>query len=208
MPDGLISFFKVSRWLHVYCSTALFALLIFFSVTGIFLNHSWYHQSANTEIDTELEISDQQFLSWNLAVGEDWAPDTTAIVQYSRQAFGLPAPSSMDIDADFGELIIEYLIPAGFATVIVDANAQLMWLEIEKGSAVGILNDLHKGRYSGQVWSWVIDLSAGLMCLFAITGLIILFHGKKYQKAGVISALLGLVTPVLIYFLFVPTVSV
>lgn len=198
--------FKVSRWLHVYCSTSLFALLIFFCITGITLNHRWYDQAGNIENYQESGITHAQYESWNLKLGKEWQPDTTAIIADLQSEYGLKSPTSMDLDADLGELIIEYRVPAGFATVIIDAGMELLIIETESGSTLGILNDLHKGRHSGTVWFWIIDISAVLMVIFSITGIIILFQGKKYRQAGLISAIAGLLTPFAIYFLFVPSV--
>lgn len=204
--------FKVSRWLHVYSSTALFALLIFFCITGIWLNHRWYDEENYSQQYVEYELSDEMYLGWDLLLDTSteeqiWTPDTTAIAEYLRQEQGLKQPSSMDIDADLGELAIEYKVPAGFASVLIISEEQLMTIETETGSTVGILNDLHKGRNSGSVWYWVIDLSAALIFIFAITGMIILFQGKKYRREGLLSALAGVVTPLIIYFLFVPSIG-
>lgn len=198
---------KASRWLHIYCSTALFALLIFFCITGIWLNHRWYDQDNYQQQYAEHEITDELHLAWGLPVQEHWAPDTTAITRYLGDGYGLKGPASMDIDQDLNELVIEYKVPAGFASVMIIGEERLIIIETETGSAVGILNDLHKGRNSGSVWSWLIDLCAALMMLFAITGMIILFQGKKYRREGMISALAGILTPLILYFLFVPSIG-
>lgn len=197
--------FKWSRWLHVYCSTALFGLLVFFSITGIFLNHVWYDSDSNKTSTEEITISEKQIEQWLLRKqDDDWNPDTKQIVDYLKQQFGLPTPSSIDLDAELGELVFEFQLPAGFATALFIGDEASFSFESEKGSLVGIMNDLHKGRHSGKVWGWLIDISAGLMVLFGITGMIILFQGKKFKVGGTISFVLGLVSPVLIYFLFVP----
>jgi hypothetical protein len=39
-------FAKASRWLHIYVSMFSFVVVLFFSVTGITLNHAEYFQSS------------------------------------------------------------------------------------------------------------------------------------------------------------------
>lgn len=197
--------FKWSRWLHVYCSTALFGLLVFFSITGIFLNHVWYGSDSNKTSSEQIIISDEQLSKWSLHESQNWSPDTKQISEFLKQQYGLPTPSSIDLDAELGELIFEFQIPAGFATALFNRGDSNFSLESEKGSLVGIMNDLHKGRHSGKVWGWLIDISAGLMVLFGLTGMIILFQGKKFKVGGIVTFVLGLVSPLLIYFVYVPS---
>lgn len=193
--------------MHVYCSTFLFTLLVFFSISGIFLNHRWYDQTRNKENFSEQPISIDQIEKWRLRSDEEWNPDTTLISEFLAKNYSFGPPNSIELDADSGEIIFEYKVPAGYAVVIIDTQIELLSLEIQEGSTIGVLNDLHKGRNSGLVWSWVIDISAGLMCLFAITGVIILFQGKKYKMPGLISVAAGILTPLILYLVFVPKVG-
>jgi hypothetical protein len=200
-------FFKTVRWLHVYVSTALFTLLVFFSATGITLNNGWYHPGGNVEQSTELELNDKQLSLWRLGEAEPWEPDLNAVQEYVRAEFGLTQPSSFDLDSEMREVFIEYHVPAGGASVMLSADEKHLIIEFEKGSLLGILNDLHKGRHSGLAWKWLIDISAVFMLVFAASGLILLFQGKKYKKPGVIATLLGTVSPIVFYLLLVPTIG-
>jgi hypothetical protein len=44
------------------------------------------------------------------------------------------------------------------------------------------LNDLHKGRNSGGLWSFIIDLSAFLMIVFSITGLLLALAQRRINR--------------------------
>ncbi len=198
--------FKVARWLHVYLSTLLMVLLIFFCITGITLNHKWYDTKGNTDSMHSEPLTDALIEEWGLGA-DDWAPDLTRMSRDLSARYRLPEPGSIDLDAEMREVIFEYRVPAGFASIFVLAEDQLIEVEMERGSLLGILNDLHKGRHSGTVWFWLIDVSAVVMMLFAFAGLIILYQGKKYRRDGNIAMLVGLLIPVLIYFLCVPAVG-
>ena len=41
-------------------------------------------------------------------------------------------------------------------------------LTIVRQGAVGVLNDLHRGRDSGAAWAWVVDLSGAFLTLIAL----------------------------------------
>ena len=68
----------------------------------------------------------------------------------------------------------------------------------------GVLNDLHKGRDTGKAWAWVIDISAVLMVIVSLTGLMMLFFLKKKRVAGILLVLAGGLLSYLLYALFVP----
>ena len=217
--------FSFSRLLHVYLSTFLLSLLVLFSITGITLNHRWYDSQNNQESLIERSLTSLQIEDWLLVSSEqnlqsnknnqsnrnnqsiNWEPDLTRITRDLRQEFHLPIPASVELESEFQEVILDFKVPAGFATFTLSFIDKRLVLEQEKGSVIGILNDLHKGRHSGVGWSWVLDVSAVLIVVFSITGFIILFQGKKHRKGGVVSFALGTLTPYLIYLFLVPIIG-
>ena len=67
-----------------------------------------------------------------------------------------------------------------------------------------MINDLHKGRDTGAAWSIVIDVSAVLMILASLTGLILLFYIKRRRTSGLVTAIVGTVVVVVIVYCLVP----
>ncbi len=200
MPRKL---FHWARLLHIYTSTALFALLVFFCLTGIFLNHPKMFSGQAEDGSRTLELP-------SVIVSElqrDSALNTQLLEDWIQKKFSTPTASAIEYDREMGEIILDYSLPAGYAqaTVIVD-DAEIIF-DFRTGNSLSIWNDLHKGRHSGRAWSWLIDISAALMIFFALTGFVILFQGKKHRKEGLILAGFGLFTPLIIYFLFVPQIS-
>ena len=70
--------------------------------------------------------------------------------------------------------------------------------------AVAIINDLHKGRDTGPLWSWVIDLSAALMVFVSITGIVLIFYLKRKRMSGIITAVAGTILFAAAYIWMVP----
>jgi len=192
--------FLITRWLHIYLSTALFSLLIFFCFTGITLNHSaWFSEQGNPQkINFKLPSSLQaQFLT------ENELP-LNRLKQHIDIITSLDKPRSIDVDIDVGEITLDYPIPAGYVFVTVFVDSGIIEVEHKSAGIFTLMNDLHKGRYSGKYWSWVIDISAFIMLLFSITGLIILLQNAKHRKWAIAFVFLGSLAPWFIYLLWVP----
>jgi hypothetical protein len=68
---------------------------------------------------------------------------------------------------------------------------------------VGLINDLHKGRDTGPAWSLFIDVSAILLALVSLTGMILLLFLKRRRSSGLVIAALGLVLAWLVYIIWI-----
>lgn len=198
--------YSFCRLLHIYISTALFSLLIFFCVSGLLLNHlSWIADDEKTSGMSEgkLPTTVTQVLHRDLTA----VNAIVAIQPYITEQYQLTDLAKFDWDKDTGELILDYPVPAGYALVIVDTVTFQYVVEYQQANLLSILNDLHKGRHSGKAWSFIIDLSAILICLFSFTGLVILFQNKKKRYLGAWCTVFGTLTPVVIYLFFVPRLT-
>ena len=194
-------FYQFCRWLHIYSSTALFAILILFCVSGLILNHvDWL---ANDKTNGELKQPLPNVIAEQLQSHPEQA--ATVLTTYLNQQFNLPQPKS--IERDQGDILLDYPLPAGFAYVVVTPKENSLILEYQIGGFWSVIGDLHKGRYTGGIWAWVIDLSAILICLFGITGIIILIQNRKKRRSGMWSTIIGILTPWAIYLLFIPRLS-
>ncbi len=192
--------FSISRWLHIYISTALFSLLLFFSITGITLNHAEWAGTGSPVIESELKLAPallarlQQQDTAAIADLQSWLESNT----------GLAQPRSLDSHWELGEINFDYPLPAGYVFITVFIEDGIALIESKNGSLIGLLNDLHKGRHTGRAWVLLIDISALLICIFAVTGLIILLQHKHYRSAGLIAAVSGTLVPWLLYLWLVP----
>jgi len=171
-------------------------------VSGVLLNHlSWISDTEKVKgiVDGQLPQS------ISISLQEDNNP--IKLTSYIENQYQLTGLSRLDWDKESHELMLDYPMPAGYALVIIDTSTKQYSIEYQQGNALSILNDLHKGRHSGKAWSWVIDLTAVLVCLFALTGLIILFQNRKKRQLGLWLTLLGTLTPILVYWLYVPRLA-
>ncbi len=191
--------FSLSRWLHIYVSTALFSLLLFFCITGITLNHPKWAVS-NEVRTTEIPLSQ----SLKDSIDKQSELPLKQIAQFVSLSTGLSKPKNIDIMLEENEITYDYSVPAGYVFVTVFIQQAVMEVEYQSPDFLGLMNDLHKGRHSGDFWRGLIDISAALMLLFTLTGLFILLQNAKHRGQALLILFIGALTPVGIYFFLVP----
>lgn len=192
--------FAVCRLLHVYLSTLLFGLIIFFSITGLYLNHlEWFDREEKTGNQGMLTYT----LSDSVLAGLKQKPsDMRPLLQFIARETG--ADQVQKIQWEEAELTLDYPMPAGYLYAIVDMESGMLELDYQQGHWLLVLNDLHKGRHSGEAWSWVIDITAIFSVVFSLTGLFILLQKPKHRRGGLVAMFLGVLTPCVIYLIYVP----
>ncbi|MEL6948676.1 MAG: PepSY-associated TM helix domain-containing protein [Pseudomonadota bacterium] len=196
-------FFTLIRSVHLYSSTALFASLAFFCVTGVTLSHGWYLDSGSRSDSRELAIPEA--LAQGLAP-DVWDPDIDALTDFIERSAGLREPTNIELDRDYGEITLSYSAPAADADVLVTQEG--MFIDAQRGSWLATLNDLHKNRDAGLSWSVLVDVTAIGMLVFALTGLVILFQNRRKVRRSLMIVAVGLATPVFIFLLLVPGIPV
>ena len=198
--------YSTSRALHIYISTALFFLLILFCVSGIVLNHvDWLkNDKSNGQVTATIPAELVTKANAQLNTLPSLYPEIEA---YLATQYSLTKVKSIEWEKEDALVMIDYPLPAGFDYDELDFINGELNLDYQTGGFLSLIGDLHKGRYTGEVWSWVIDISAVLMIIFAITGMIILFQNRKKRLAGIWITVLGIATPLVIYLCWVPQIK-
>ena len=198
--------YSTSRALHIYISTALFFLLILFCVSGIVLNHvDWLkNDKSNGHVTATIPAELVTKANAQLNTLPSLYPEIEA---YLATQYSLTKVKSIEWEKEDALVMLDYPLPAGFAYAELDFTTGELNLDYQTGGFLSLIGDLHKGRYTGEVWSWVIDISAVLMIVFAITGMIILFQNRKKRLAGIWITVLGIATPLVIYLCWVPQIK-
>jgi len=188
---------SLSRWLHIYLSMASFAILLFFAVTGLTLNHA-------ESISAQPRISQNKGkVEINWVKVEDAAVDKLAVVELLRQAHGIKGALS-DFRLEESQAEVSFKGPGYAADVFIDRETGEYELTETRNGLVAALNDLHKGRDTGRAWSWLIDASAVLMTLVSLTGLVLIWFVKRRRLSGLMLAGVCAVVSYLIYLFLIP----
>lgn len=192
---------SIARLVHVYVSMALLTLLLFFSVTGITLNHpEWFrdHQAVIEEKETAIDIQPAlaQFIEQNEQnIDNLSASQITQLAMQIEKALAISL-SSAEHELMSGELFFSIKSAGKNTNIALDLTTGELFYEATNYGLWAQLNDLHKGRNTSNFWSWIIDLSSVLFILFAITGFILAMPQKRFRKtllSSVVSTLLAIV---------------
>jgi len=185
------------RWLHIYLSMISFALVLFFAVTGLTLNHA---DKFTGELHTQ-QRKGKLDPAWTNS------KDTTKInrlniVEHLRRTNGIHG-SLNDFRIDDDQLTIAFKGPGYAADVFITRATGAYDLTITTTGWIGVVNDLHKGRDTGNGWSVFIDIAALLLTLVSITGLLLILFLKKRRLSGLAVAAAGLLISWLIYKIWI-----
>ena len=222
-----IRFASLIRWLHIYVSLLGFTALMFFAVTGITLNHpTWFGGTVQTASELKGQLRNEWVAVPASASGSSDAESGTErsqsvdpadardadpahgvakfeVVEHLRTAHGLRGAVS-DFRIDEIECMVLFKGPGYSADVFIDRASGAYTVTQTAMGLVAIMNDLHKGRDSGQVWSWVIDVTALLMVFTSVTGLMLLFYLRLKRFSGAVTAIVGTIVFVIIGMFWVP----
>lgn len=184
----------LARWLHLYLSVVSFVLVLFFAVTGLTLNHAdWFDEATRTT-----EVKGRLNRAW-VAGTDTNAVNKLAVVEYLRSTHQLKGSVS-EFRMDGRQVSLSFHGPGYSADAFVDRSEGTYQLTETRMGLVAVLNDLHKGRDTGQGWAWVIDVAAVFMTLVSLTGLALLLVLKKRRISGLWWLLAGAVASGLAYW--------
>jgi hypothetical protein len=192
------------RWLHIYLSMFGLAAVLFFSVTGITLNHpDWVFGQVERTRAAEGEV-DVKWIGRELGDSNNFAQvKKLEVVEHLRKTHTIRGALA-DFRVDDNECMVSFKGPGYSADAFIDRESGHYSLtELDHG-LIALINDLHKGRDTGAVWSAVIDFSAGLMTLISLSGLVLLFYLKLKRVTGVVVALAGTAILIVIFRIWVP----
>jgi uncharacterized protein len=184
---------KYSRWLHIYLSMFSFIIVLFFSITGLTLNHADYFQK-NTSI-TQNKGSIKK--SW-IDATDTLKIKKLEIVEFFRNTYKVKGAVT-DFQIYDSEISLTFKAPGYAADAFINRSDASYSLMVTNQGLMGFFNDLHKGRDSGKAWLWIIDISAILMTIISLTGLILLLFIKKKRMAGIVILIAGFILTYIIY---------
>ena len=185
-----VKVYRLSLWLHLYASMLSLLVVLFFSATGITLNHTdWVFGNAESEHTYEGKLPD----TWKQNGQINWLQTAEAL----RATHRLKGRVS-DTRSDDQEASITFRAPAYAADAIINLADGSYSLKVVAHGPVAVLNDLHRGRDAGRAWAWLIDLSGGFLLLVSLTGLVLALFLRKTRRAAVITALVGAAIMVLL----------
>lgn len=194
-------FGSVRQW-HWVSSAICLAGLLLFSVTGITLNHAGTIEGEPRITTVEVALPDDVSAALQAALAnpsqlQELPVSLTRFIQNTTGARITPyqfeqAQWSPD------ELYISMPQPGGDAWLVLDGLSNELLYERTDRGVIAFLNDLHKGRHTGALWSLFIDAIAISCIVFALTGLWLLIRQQKQRPLTWAITTFGLLLPMLL----------
>lgn len=172
---------SVLRWLHIYTSMVSLLAVLFFAATGVTLNHPDWLVAERTE-----EASGTLPAAWKTEKGIDWL----VVAEYLRASHRLRGAVAVRTEDD-REAALTFRAPGYSADAYVDVRKGSYRLTVSYQGAIGMLNDLHRGRDAGRAWAWLIDVAGVFLVLLSVTRLGLLFYLRKVRLSGLVTLAAG-----------------
>jgi hypothetical protein len=193
---------QLHTWHWISSAISLVGLLLF-AITGFTLNHAAEIEGSPQTVERTAQLPAPLLP----VVKPDDAPDAKK---------PLPAPvaewveGNLDIkhargDAEWSadEIYLALPRPGGDGWVAIDRASGAVTTEQTNRGWIAWLNDLHKGRNSGTVWRWFIDIFVLACIVFSLTGLVLLqMHSKNRPSTWPLVGA-GLVIPAILAIFFI-----
>ena len=194
---------QLHQWHWISSAICLMAMLLF-SFTGFTLNHAAQIEAKPevTRVKATLPAPLRaQLEKYALEHVDAEVPLPGEIADWANAAFPVDVRG---LRAEWSEedAYIALPRPGGDAwlRIAVDGGAEY---EATSRGWISWLNDMHKGRNTGPVWSWFIDIFAIACVIFCVTGFLILkYHAANRPSTWPVVGF-GIVLPAVIALLFV-----
>jgi len=192
---------QLHTWHWISAAVSLAAMLLF-SVTGITLNHA-ASISAEPKVTQSSGVLPAALVSKLPPSGDGNAPLPADVAEAVAKAVPLnPAGYAADW-SDEGEVYVAMPGPGRDAWVSIARDSGAISAESTQRGWISYINDLHKGRNTGNAWFWFIDVFAVACLVFTITGLILLQLHSKHRPSTWPLVGLSLAIPAAIAIFFI-----
>lgn len=173
------------RWLHTYLSMVGLMAVLFFSVTGITLNHPDWTFGI---LERRTEVKGNLSPDW---VREGAEVRKLEVVEHLRQQHKFHGKVA-EYRTDELECSLSFKAPGYSVDGFIDRKTGDYQFTTSAEGAVAVLNDLHRGRNAGKAWAWLIDISAVMLVLVSITGVGMLLYLKRTRTSALWAGAAGL----------------
>lgn len=187
---------------HWISSALCLVGILFFSITGVTLNHSAQIEASPEVIQRKAILPDE--LRTALA-GADSASDP-ALPAALRE--WISKTMDVEVGARIGEwsedeIYVSMPRAGGDAWLSIDRASGAIEYEKTDRGWISWFNDLHKGRNTGTAWAWFIDVFALACVVFSVSGFFLLqMHARQRPMTWPMVGL-GLLVMVLVALLFI-----
>lgn len=164
----MMTFYRLCRVWHGYLSAFAFVWLLFFSITGILLNHpTWLRNDRPVIVSRQFRLQPHELASVTAK-----AEPGPAFVQAMRGKLDLKG--QIDSSEVVGQLFFVRMRGAsGSSELQLDLHTGQGSAAIESFPIPTLFKELHRGEKAGPVWRAMIDITGFALVATSMMGLMI-----------------------------------
>jgi hypothetical protein len=183
-----------SRTIHIYLTMMGLLAMMLFGATGYTINHEdWFGATHPVVVEYQGTIPKDPVVKG----------DRLAVVEQLRTSYRITGAVTAYDDFE-DEVSIAFKEPGQIWEIrVAKANGKVD-VHHETFNFAALINNLHRGRYSGESWRWVIDVSALLIVLACVTGFFLWLALPRRRRAGIAFLAVGTLITLGVVYLFVP----
>ena len=190
---------QLRQW-HWISSALCMTGLLLFAFTGFTLNHAARMEAKPVTSHVEKTLPPEALTALHQA--HDKTPLPAAVAAAVQTETGVDvAGKSADVSDE--EIFVDLAGPGVDASVTIDPQSGDVTYERTTRGVIAVLNDLHKGRHAGPVWSLFIDVLAVACVVFSLTGLGLLWIYSRGRRITWPLVAGGVALPIILFLLFV-----
>lgn len=187
---------QLHTWHWMSSAISLVGLMLF-AITGFTLNHAGEIEGSPKSVEAAAQLPEPLLGQ----VRPNDAPDSkkplpVEVAKFVSDSVKIEAKGEAEWRAD--EIYLGMPRPGGDAWISIDRETGAVTSEVSSRGWIAYLNDLHKGRNSGIVWKWFIDIFVLACVVFSLTGLVLLQMHSRHRKSTWPLVGLGLIIPAII----------
>jgi len=192
---------QLHSWHWISAAVSMVGMLLF-AITGITLNHAAQIPATPVVKETTAEMPAPLVERLVSFPEETTDPAPEFMVRWAKDALDVDL-AKKPTETTPEEIYVALPMPGGDAWMTLDrATGEVVYEKTTRG-AIAYLNDLHKGRNSGTVWFWFIDVFAVACVIFTLTGLALVWLHARSRPSSWPLVGLGLLIPVVIALIFI-----
>jgi hypothetical protein len=166
----MMTLHRLCRVWHGYLSAVAFVWLLFFSITGILLNHpAWLAGDRPVTVNRRFHLQTRDLMS--VTAQKEPGP---ALVQAMRGSLGLKGDVNSS-DVAGGQLFVRMRGASGSTDLQLDLRSGQGSAAIETFPIATLFKELHRGEQAGRVWRTLIDVAGVALVTTSVLGLVIYF---------------------------------
>ena len=187
-------FLDYCRTIHIYLSMFGLLVMLLFGLTGFTVNHEdWFGATTprvrESEIRTPVDLLARK--------------DGLRIVEQLRAELKITGAMTAFDDLD-DRYSVGFKEPGQIWEIEIEKSTGVTRVHQETFNFAAVINNLHRGRYSGAAWRWVIDISAIMIVVACATGIVLWLVLPRRRVIGALALASGILTTLLIYSFLVP----